>query len=131
MTIPFLIAESSVLIKSEPFRLLVFGLASTAIMSTSYNNVYAHSFYNNQASVFFTLAKKFEVEHKLVQDNFPSNVSIALNHSENAASILKDIVSFKKEIRNDTDFLTNTSLCCPTLIQLHLLLSPQIWLMNP
>jgi len=89
----------------KSFGLLVFVLASITVMSIYYNNVYAHSFYQNQASVFFTQVILFEIENKLAGDNFPTNVSIALNHSENAFNLLKDILYFNKEVLNDADFV--------------------------
>lgn len=53
---------------------------------------------------FFTLIEQFEVENELVQNNFPKNTSLALEHAENAARLLKDIFYFDEDNSDDTDF---------------------------
>ena len=84
--------------------LIIFVLSITTITSISYNDAFAHNFYKNEASVFFTLIKQFEVEKELVQSNFPKNMSLALDHAENAARLLKDIFYFDEDNSDDTDF---------------------------
>ena len=54
---------------------------------------------------FFTLIKQFEVENKLVQSNFPKNTSLALEHAENAARLLKDIFYFDEDNSDDNNFV--------------------------
>lgn len=88
----------------KSFGLLVFILTSTMITNIFYNDVYAHNFYQNQDSMFFTKGMLFQIENKLAGDTFPSNVSVALTHSENALSLLEDIFLFNIEILDDADF---------------------------
>lgn len=78
--------------------------AVAILINFFYNEAVAHNFYRNEASVFFTLIKQFEVENELVQSNFPKNTSLALEHAENAARLLKDIFYFDEDNSNDTDF---------------------------
>ena len=89
------------IVKSLP---MLFALAIASVINISYNEVSAHNFYKNEASVFFTLIKQFEVENELVQSNFPKNASLALEHSENTARLLKDIFYFDEDNSNYTDF---------------------------
>ena len=83
---------------------MLFALAIASVINISYNEVSAHNFYKNEASVFFTLIKQFEVENELVQSNFPENASLALEHAENTARLLKDIFYFDEDNSNYTDF---------------------------
>ena len=50
------------------------------------------------------MIKQFEVENELVQSNFPKNASLALEHAENTARLLKDIFYFDEDNSNYTDF---------------------------
>ena len=83
---------------------MLFALAIASVINISYNEVSAHNFYKNEASVFFTLIKQFEMENELVQSNFPENASLALEHAENTARLLKDIFYFDEDNSNYTDF---------------------------
>jgi hypothetical protein len=83
---------------------MLFALAIASVINISYNEVSAHNFYKNEASVFFTLIKQFEVENELVQSNFPKNASLALEHAENTSRLLKDIFYFDQDNSNYTDF---------------------------
>jgi hypothetical protein len=65
---------------------------------------YAHNFYQNQDSMFFTQGMLFQIENKLAASNFPSNVSVALTHSENALTLLEDIFLFNIDILDDAGF---------------------------
>jgi len=81
------------------------------VINLSHDKVFAHNFYKNEASVFFTLIKQFEVEKKLVQYNFPDNASLALEHAENSARLLKDIFYFNEDesdvgFRNTYDLMS-------------------------
>ena len=55
------------------------------------------TFYQNQDSIFFTLVKRFEIED--------TNKSNSLQHSENAANILKRIILFNNSIARDANFV--------------------------
>ena len=57
------------------------------------------TFYQNQDSIFFSLVKRFEIED--------TNKSNSLQHSENAANILKRIILFNNSIARDAN-LVNT-----------------------
>jgi hypothetical protein len=71
------------------------------------NNVYAHNFYNNQASILFTLVKRYEVEDNLASENLATNKSLALKHSENADNLSKQLVTLNKNAANTSKFVSN------------------------
>ena len=86
---------------------LVFSfLVSCMILNSFYINGYAHNFYQNQDSIFFTLVNRFEVEDTIASNNH-DNKSNSLQHSDNAASILKQI------------FLFNNSMETTLILSLH------------
>jgi hypothetical protein len=78
--------------------------AITIAISFSSKEVGGHNFYKNDASSFFTLITQAEAEYGLVQGNLPTDTSLALEHAENAAELLKDIFKFDKENSDDNDF---------------------------
>ena len=71
------------------------------------NNVYAHKFYNNQASILYSLIKRYEVENNLAAEKVTTNKSLALKHSENADNLLKQLVTLDKEVVNSSKFIKN------------------------
>jgi hypothetical protein len=74
---------------------LVFSfLVSCMILNSFYTNAYAHNFYQNQDSIFFTLVKQFEIEDTIASNSHDTNKSNSVQHSENAANILKQIFLF-------------------------------------
>jgi len=72
-----------------------------------HGNVYAHKFYNNQASILFTFAKRYEVEENLSSDKVPANKSLALQHSKNADNLFKQLVTLNKDVTNSSDLVNN------------------------
>ena len=80
-------------------------LVSGMILNSFYTNVHAHNFYQNQASIFFTLVKRFEIEDTLASDKQDTNKSNSLQHYENAANILKRIILYNNSIANNANFV--------------------------
>jgi len=70
-------------------------------------NVYAHKFYNNQASILFTFAKRYEVEVNLSSDKVPANKSLPLQHSKNADNLFKQLVTLSKDVTNSSELVNN------------------------
>jgi hypothetical protein len=67
--------------------------------------VYAHYFSKDDAALFFTLIHQINVETQLVNTNFPSNVTLAIEHAENTAELLNEVYQFSEGIADDTDFI--------------------------
>lgn len=74
------------------------------ILSMISHNVFAHSFYKTKTSVFFTLLKQYQVEDDLASVSLATNNSVALQHSQNAARLLKQLVSFNNDINKNSNF---------------------------
>jgi hypothetical protein len=70
----------------------------------SFNLAIAHNFYKNDASIFFTLIKQFQVENELTRSNFPQNSSLALEHAKSAVGFLRKIINFVGDNLSDNDF---------------------------
>ena len=84
---------------------LVFSfLVSGMIFGSFYTTAYAHNFSQNQDSIFFTLVKRFEVEDTVAANNH-DNKSNSLQHSENAANILKQIFLFNNSMADNANFV--------------------------
>lgn len=65
---------------------------------------YAHSFTPNSLSTFITLVYRAEIELLLATDNFPLNVTVALDHAEDAAKLIDDAYYLDEDIVDDADF---------------------------
>ena len=72
-----------------------------------HGNVFAHKFYNNQASILFTFAKRYEVEENLSSDKVPTNKSLPLQHSKNADNLFKQFVTLSKDVTNSSELVNN------------------------
>ena len=72
-----------------------------------HGNVYAHKFYNNQASILFTFAKRYEVEENLSSDKVPTNKSLPLQHSKNADNLFKQLVTLSKDATSSSELVNN------------------------
>ena len=72
-----------------------------------HGNVYAHKFYNNQASILFTFPKRYEVEENLSSDKVPTNKSLPLQHSKNADNLFKQLVTLSKDVTNSSELVNN------------------------
>jgi len=72
-----------------------------------HDNVYAHKFYNNQASILFTFAKRYEVEENLSSDKVPTNKSLPLQRSKNADNLFKQFVTLSKDVTNSSELVNN------------------------
>jgi len=85
--------------------LLVIILLSSSINSYSIHTVYAHNFIPNDSATFLTRVYRSEVELSLAKDNFPSNVTLAQDHVDNAAEVMNKAFYTDEDIIDDTDFI--------------------------
>ena len=86
--------------------LLAYILVISSIgMVYTIQTVYAHYFSKDDAALFFTLIHQINVETQLVNTNFPSNVTLAIEHAENTAELLNEVYQFSEGIADDTDFI--------------------------
>jgi hypothetical protein len=78
------------MIKKE-ITILIFLLGMVLVGLTNSNNnqlAYAHNFTPNSLSTFLTLVYRAQIELSLATDNFPLNVTMALDHAEDAAKLI-------------------------------------------
>jgi hypothetical protein len=95
------------LIKEITIRVLFIGIGLTGLATIYVNShhAYAHSFAPNDLSKFLSLVYEAEVELSLANDNFPFNVTLALDHAEYATKLIDDAYYFDEDIIDDTDFI--------------------------
>ncbi len=87
--------------------MFLFGIGLTGLANIYVNSyhAYAHSFTPNDLSAFLSLVYEADVELSLANDNFPFNVTLALDHAEDAAKLIDDAYYFDEDIIDDTDFI--------------------------
>jgi hypothetical protein len=64
----------------------------------------AHSFEPNSLSTFLELAHRADVELSLAKSNFPSNMTLSIDHGERAVKLLNDVYRLDDDIIEDSDF---------------------------
>jgi hypothetical protein len=66
---------------------------------------YAHSFEQNDMSTFLALINRVQVELFLAISDFPANISLASEHTENAAKLIDVVYRMDDDIVDDDDFM--------------------------
>jgi hypothetical protein len=67
-------------------------------------HVFAHSFNTDDTSYFLGLDKRTKVELELAEKNYPLNITLSMDHSDNAARLVYDIYYADDDIVDDNDF---------------------------
>jgi hypothetical protein len=67
--------------------------------------VFAHSFTTDDESYFIGLDKRTTVELELAYKNYPSNITMSMDHSDNAARLVYDIYYADDDVVDDNDFI--------------------------
>jgi hypothetical protein len=68
------------------------------------SHVFAHSFNTDDASYFLGIDKRTKVELELAAKNYPLNITLSMDHSDNAARLVYDIYYIDEDIVEDSDF---------------------------
>ena len=68
------------------------------------SHVFAHSFNTDDASYFLGLDKRTKVELELAEKNYPLNITLSMDHTDNAARLVYDIYYVDEDIVDDNDF---------------------------
>jgi len=68
-------------------------------------HVFAHSFNTDDSSYFLGLDKRTKVELELAEKNYPLNITLSMDHSDNAARLVYDIYYTDDDIVDDNDFI--------------------------
>jgi hypothetical protein len=86
--------------------LLAYVLVISSIgMIYTIHTVDAHYFSKDDRASFLAIIHQINVEIQLINTDFPSNVSIAIDHAENTAELLKKVYQFSEDIVDDSDFI--------------------------
>lgn len=95
------------MIKEITIHVFLFGIGLTGLANIYINSqhAYAHSFTPNNLATFLTLVYRAQIELSLATNNFPFNVTLAMDHAESAAKLIDDAYYFDEDIVDDTDFI--------------------------
>ena len=75
-------------------------------LASSYSSlVFGHSFTTDDESYFIGLDKRTKVELQLAYQNYPFNITLSMDHSENAARLVYDIYYIDDDVVDDDDFI--------------------------
>jgi hypothetical protein len=69
------------------------------------SQVFAHSFTSDDSSYFLGLDKRTKVELELAEKNYPLNITLSMDHSDNAATLVDEIYYADDDIVEDKDFI--------------------------
>ena len=69
------------------------------------SRVSAHIFTTDDVSYFIGLDKRTKVELELAEKNYPSNITLSMDHSDNAARFVYDIYYADDDVVDDNDFI--------------------------
>ncbi len=86
----------------------IFSIASFVIsfsLVDQLSRVYAHSFTSDDSSYFLGLDKRTKVELELAEKNYPLNITLSMDHADNAARLVYDIYYADDDIVEDSDFI--------------------------
>jgi len=75
------------------------------LLTSSYSsNVFGHSFTTDDSIYLLTLIEKTKTELELANKNYPLNITLAIDHSDNAARFVADTFYADEDVVNDGDF---------------------------
>ena len=69
------------------------------------NEIFGHDFISDKTINFTTLVKKTEIELFLANENFPNNITLSMDHADNADSLISDYHQIYDFELNDNEFL--------------------------
>ena len=85
------------------FIIAVFVISFSMVDQLS--QVFAHSFTTDDSSYFLGLDKRTKVELELAEKNYPLNITLSMDHSDNAATLVDEIYYADDDIVEDNDFM--------------------------
>jgi hypothetical protein len=95
--------KNNILKYTSVFTIVIIIISFSLVSQIS--NVFAHSFTTDDASYFLGLDKKTKVELQLSEKNYPSNITLSMDHTDNAARLVDDIYYADDDIVDDNDFI--------------------------
>ena len=85
------------------FTIIVFIISFSMVYQLL--QVFAHSFTTDDTSYFIGLDKRTKVELELAYKNYPSNITLTMDHTDNAARLVYDIYYADDDVVDDNDFI--------------------------
>lgn len=67
-------------------------------------SVFGHSFESDDSVYLLTLIEKTQTELELAKKNYPSNVTLSMDHSDDAARLVYETFYADEDVANDGDF---------------------------
>jgi hypothetical protein len=94
------------MIKKLTIFMILLGISFAGLLNLNSDNqlAYAHSFEPNDLATFLTLTYRAQVELLLATVNFPANVTLTMEHIENADRLTNIVYRMDDDIVNDADF---------------------------
>lgn len=80
----------------------IFLLLSSASLYPSI--AFGHSFTTDDSTYLLTLIEKTKTELELAKKNYPSNITLSIDHSDNAARLVYETFYADEDVANDGDF---------------------------
>jgi hypothetical protein len=75
------------------------------LLASSYPfSAFGHSFTTDDSIYLLTLIEKTKTELELAKKNYPSNITLSIDHSDNAAKFVADTFYTDEDVANDGDF---------------------------
>ena len=74
------------------------------LVSSQQFNAFGHSFESDDSVYLLTLIEKTQTELELAKKNYPSNVTLSMDHSDDAARLVYDTFYADEDVANDGDF---------------------------
>jgi hypothetical protein len=74
------------------------------VISSQQFSVFGHSFESDDSIYLLTLIEKTQTELELAKKNYPSNVTLSMDHSDDAARMVSETFYADEDVANDGEF---------------------------
>ena len=87
------------------FKLYLFIIfLSLILVSSTQFSAFGHSFESDDSVYLLTLIEKTQTELELAKKNYPSNVTLSMDHSDDAARMVYETFYADEDVANDGEF---------------------------
>ena len=85
----------------KPYLFIIF---IVFILSSQHFSAFGHSFESDDSVYLLTLIEKTQTELDLAKKNYPSNVTLSMDHSDDAARLVYETFYADEDVANDGEF---------------------------
>lgn len=82
----------------------LFIISVVFILSSQHFSAFGHSFESDDSVYLLTLIEKTQTELELAKKNYPSNVTLSMDHSDDAARLVYETFYADEDVANDGEF---------------------------